>query len=349
MMWAAAALPLAALSGCAVPCVDDGLGQKFCPEEETAADEVGETSPTETDTTDNGDEAMEDDGFECPVAEVELSPQTPNITLLVDRSGSMDEDFGGISRWQAVGDTLLDPDVGVVAPLQGDIRFGLSLYDNPGDMCPRVESTPLALNALADMTALYQSAAPEGDTPTGSALTSVADVVAQDPDPGEKVIVLATDGEPDTCAQPNPDEGQPEAVAAAQAAYAQGVRTVIVSVGSGISADHLQDMANAGAGVQPGGSDAVYYQALDQASLIDAFSEIIAGVRECTIDLDTALLPEAIDFCQVTINDEPVPYDESDGWQLNGSLQIELVGAACDSIQDGEIVIEMNCDCEAVE
>ena len=35
------------------------------------------------------------------------------------------------------------------------------------------------------------------------------------PDPSEDptIFILATDGEPDTCAQPNPQEGQPEALA----------------------------------------------------------------------------------------------------------------------------------------
>lgn len=338
----------AATFACAVPCVDDGLGQKLCPEahgetDETAADEVG--------TDNDADETGEGDGFDCPVAEVSLTPQTPTIQLLVDRSGSMDEDFGGVSRWVAVGDTLLDPDVGAVAPLQDQIRFGLALYDNPDNepLCPRVESTAPALASLGDMNALYASAMPEGDTPTGAALTEVAMSLASDPEPGEKVIVLATDGEPDTCEQPNPDEGQAEAVAAATMAHTLGVRTVIVSVGTGISADHLQDMANAGAGVEPGDPDAVYHQALDQASLLDAFSQIIAGVRECTVELDIPLVPEAVDHCQVTINGEPVPHDEMNGWRLDGPQLVELVGEACDAIQDGEIVIEMNCDCEAVE
>ncbi len=336
-------------TGCAVPCVDDGLGQRFCPEAETET--AGETTNPETGTSVDEDEAGEGDGFDCPVAEVELTPQTPTIVLLVDRSASMDDDFGGVSRWQAVGQTLFDVDVGVVSPLQDDIRFGLALYDNPDEapMCPRVESTIPALDSLAEMSALFASAQPAGDTPTGMALSQVAETFVQDPTPGDKVIVLATDGEPDTCEQPNPDEGQAEAVAAASAAYASGVRTVIVSVGGGISADHLQDMANAGAGVGPGDPQATYHQALDETSLIDAFAEIISGVRDCTIDLDTPLLPQAIDLCQVTINGDPVPFDENEGWKLNDTQEIELVGGACDAIQDGEIVIEMNCDCEAID
>ena len=43
------------------------------------------------------------------------------------------------------------------------------------------------------------------------------DTLLNDPAPGDKVIVLATDGEPDTCAEPNPQNGQGVAVAAAAA------------------------------------------------------------------------------------------------------------------------------------
>jgi hypothetical protein len=336
--------------GCADPCVDDGLGQTLVCEANSAGEEETSDSATYTDTNDTGDEGN-DGGLDCPLAEVDLSPQTPTIMTLVDRSSSMVEDFNGVTRWDAIGTTLFDPDVGVVPPLQSDIRFGLALYDNPEAlmMCPRVESVAPDLNALTQMQALYDGAMPEGDTPTGAALTEVATEFADYPHPGDKVIVLATDGEPDTCEQPNPNEGQAEAVAAAEAAFDLGIRTVVVSVGADISAQHLQDMANAGAGVADGDPDATYYQALDQQSLIDAFSDIIAGVRECTIDLDSPLPQEAIPLCEVTINGEPVPYDDPNGWELQGDQQVELLGEACDSIQDGAITIEMNCDCEALE
>ena len=161
--------------------------------------------------------------------------------------------------------------------------------------------------------------------------------------------MLATDGEPDTCLEPNPQNGQEEAVAAAEQAFAMGIKTSIISVGADVSAAHLQDMANAGAGVQAGDPDAPYYQALDQQSLLDAFNEIINGDRSCQIALMDAVKPALAGECTVMVNMSEVPYDDPNGWQLNDPNEIELVGSACDSIQDGDVSVEMVCDCEALE
>ena len=64
--------------------------------------------------------------------------------------------------------------------------------------------------------------------------------------PGPKYIVLATDGEPDTCAVPNPSNGQPEAIAAAPSSFAKGIPLFYISVGTDVSATLAQAMANAG-------------------------------------------------------------------------------------------------------
>ena len=48
-----------------------------------------------------------------------------------------------------------------------------------------------------------------------------------------------------------------------------------------VGADHLQDLANAGAG----GGPAVPYVPSDKQGLIDAFANIVEGVRSCTVAL----------------------------------------------------------------
>ncbi len=338
------------LIGCASPCVDDGLGQKHCPD---GADGDGDGTSTD-DTGDDGTGTGGGDGTECGLFELDLTPQTPTIVLLVDQSGSMTAAFDMTTRWDAVQSTLLDPNDGVVTTLQSDVRFGLSLYtSNDGDMggsCPILIETPPALDNLANIEMTFAgSGGPQEDTPTGEALSVVADALSMEPAPGAKYVVLATDGEPDTCAQPDPEEGQPEAVAAAEAAFGKGVKTFIISVGEDISEQHLQDMANAGAGVQPGDPDATFYQALDQATLLAAFNEIVQGVRDCRIDLDEAIKPDQADLCEVKVNGMVIPFDDPNGWDVNDPTQIELVGGACTSIQEGEVTIEMGCDCSALE
>ena len=120
-----ALVPLTALglTACAVPCIDDGLGQQFCPVTETET--AGDTTPG-TDTADDGTE-VGDDGPDCPLLSVILIPQTPTMVLLVDQSGSMDADFGGATRWEVIRDVLVADGTGIVSQFAGGIRFGLSL------------------------------------------------------------------------------------------------------------------------------------------------------------------------------------------------------------------------------
>lgn len=339
-------------AGCAAPCVDDGLGQEQCPDDADAGDDGTGTEST-TDEG-GGSESGTGGGMTCDLLRLDLTPQTPTIILLVDQSGSMDAAFDMTNRWDAVEQTLLDPMDGVVTTFQSEVRFGLSLYTsnngNMGGACPVLDETPPALDNYDNINTVFtNSGGPAGDTPTGESLAVVAGALAMDNAPGEKYVVLATDGEPDTCEQPDPQEGQPESVMAAQDAYANGVSTFIISVGEEISEAHLQDMANAGQGVQQGDPDATFYQALDQQSLFDAFTEIIQGVRDCRIDLDDPIIPDKANLCDVSVNGMDVPFDDPNGWQVNTSTEIELVGQSCTDIQEGDVTIEMECDCDALE
>lgn len=348
------ALPLIAwattLPGCADPCLDDGLGQKFCPPADTEAatgsetlgdgdgDEMGETFTTM--------EAGETEG--CPLLDVILVPQTPTLVLVVDQSLSMDQDFGGDTRWNVITNVLIDPNMGIVPQFADEMRLGLTLYSwdsMGGGECPFLTEVPPALDNAAAIEMTMSQSLPLGETPTGESLEIVWQQLDAIQEPGRKFIVLATDGEPDTCAVPNPQEGQPESLAAVNAAYAAGITTFIISVGDEVSEGHLQDMANAGQGVQMGDPDAPFYLALDQAALVDAFGDILAGVRSCQLDLDTALTPEDAATCDVEINGTVVGLDDPNGWQLNTPTEIELLGTSCDALQMGTSSVQMECAC----
>jgi hypothetical protein len=328
---------LSALSGCAEPCLDDGLGQTYCPPEDTQAGTGDETSedPTESGETEG-----------CALIDVILIPQTPSLILLVDQSGSMNEDFGGDTRWNVITDVLIDPNDGIVQQFDDGIRFGLTLYTSvngnlDGGECPLLIEVDPATDNFPAIEATMSVEAPIGDTPTGESL----DLTWQKLDaldlPGREYIVLATDGEPDTCAEPNPSNGQPQSVAAAEAAFAAGIETFVISVGADVSADHLQDVANAGQGV----TDAEYYQALDQAALVDAFDDILAGVRSCELDLMSPIDDEIAMGCTVEVNGEIVGYGDANGWELNSSTEVELLGSACDALQQGTSSVQMECAC----
>jgi len=290
--------------------------------------------------------------MDCPSAEVQFEPIVPTVILLIDQSGSMTAGFDGTNRWDAVRTALIDPVDGVIAALEDDVRFGLALYtSNGGDAggaCPVLAEVDPVVGNLAAITDIYEDESPTGDTPTGDSIDVVVAALAADMSEGPKIIVLATDGEPDTCEVPNPQEGQEEAITAVENAYTEEVQTFVISVGSDVSETHLQALANAGVGWMPGDPDAPFYVPSDQDAMVAAFEEIINGVRSCVLTLDTAILPGQGDQGTVTVNGVEIPFDDPDGWQVNSATEIELLGASCDAIQQGDVEVTVEFTCQAI-
>ena len=59
----------------------------------------------------------------CAEVQVQVDPIIPTLVLLVDQSGSMDSDFSGQPRWDALYETLMDPATGVVTTWPAWFRF----------------------------------------------------------------------------------------------------------------------------------------------------------------------------------------------------------------------------------
>ncbi len=310
---------------------------------------------TDADGDVDSDSASETESdSECGEADVSFETQTPTVILLIDQSSSMNENFDNGSRWEVLGKTLFDVNTGIVKGYEETVRFGLSLYTsedgNESPVCPMIDSVAPALSNFDGIRQKYDSVQPIDDTPTGESIRAVADTLVADTHPDAKIIVLATDGEPNTCEDPHnqTELAKQVSVAAAEYAFSQDILVFIISVGSGISADHMQEMANAGAGVQPGEPDAPYYQALNQAALGDAFAEIINGVRPCTLAIEGEIIVHLAYECTVQIDGASVIFDDPNGWQLNSPTEIELVGDSCDAIQQGFVSVSVSCPCDAI-
>ncbi len=291
-------------------------------------------------------------GGACADITINFAPIVPSVMLLIDQSGSMDDDFGNDgTRWEVLYDTLMAPDVGVVTQLQSKVRFGMALYtgaNNQAD-CPGIIDVPIALDNRDAIDAVYAPERPEGDTPTGDAITAVTPGIVAFAEEGPKFIVLCTDGEPDTCEDGDAD-GRPEALAAAQATFGQDVGIYVISVGTNVGEDHLQDMANAGVGLPIGGAEnAPYWQALDAQGLGEAFDTIINGVRSCILTVDGEIDPAKACDGTVRVDGVEIPCDDPDGWKLNSPTEIELQGDACDLIQSGDHTVDATFPCDAAE
>lgn len=289
----------------------------------------------------------------CADVVVKFEKQIPTVMLLIDQSGSMTATFGNTDRWNALYQTLMNANDGIVKSLQSEVRFGLALYTsnggNAGGTCPMLTKVPLALANYSAIDTVYKPQAPVGDTPTGESITAVTKDLVAFNQPGPKIIVLATDGEPDTCAVPNPQMGQPESIKAAQDAFAAGIKTFVISVGSEVSDGHLQDVANAGAGLPIGGADkAPFYKALDPQALVMAFDTIINGVRSCKLKLNGTVDASGAAAGKVSLDGKLLDYNDPNGWQLTAPDEIELLGTSCDAIKTGDHSISVEFPCGIV-
>ena len=268
----------------------------------------------------------------CPAVNFTAKAVTPSIQLLIDRSGSMDESIGTIDRYTAVRNALVEQTEGVVTKLQGKAYFGASLYSTDAP-CPKLYSVPRAMNNRDAIATLINSQSPAGNTPTGGAIDQVVAGFAANPPPAGSppIIVLATDGLPNNC-DGNSTAGQQKAIQAATASYAAGIRLYVLAVGNGIADNHLQAMANAGAGVQAGQPNAPYYVSNTPADLANAFNQIIGGVLSCELMINGNIDQAQAAGGTVVLNGMTLQYGTD--WELASPNTIRLLGQACENLKN---------------
>lgn len=293
----------------------------------------------------------------CPNIRVDVDPVIPTVQLLIDHSGSMNVNFGGQPRVDAVREALLDPDDGIVVTLQSQVRFGATLYTGDDGIPPCPDLTPVA-PALDNFDNISQAIAGQlrvnrlgEDTPTGESLTAVAASFPPAQGNDRRIIVLATDGEPDTCDDPDPPTNARQQAAnrvseeAAKAVFDQhGIEIYVLSVGQDASLSHLQRVANAGVGKAFDDPDQeTVYVANNKEELITAFNAIIGGARECSFELDGTVTDAS--GGTVTLDGRELEYGTD--WDIVGDSTLRLLGDACDDYLNGratEVAAEFECD-----
>ncbi len=306
--------------------------------------------------TTSGQCAEDEDPVDCPDVSLLLTPQIPTVVLLVDQSGSMNSNLApNLSRWDAVKDALLDPTDGVVTTLEDRVNFGASLYSsnggNAGGACPILNETLPQAGGYIAIKTLFDANSPNADTPTAESVDSVT--INFESAGGPKVIVLATDGSPDNCVDANAHNqaSRDMSETAVQNAFSQDISTFVMSVGDQVAESHLQRLANAGQGLDldltSANGAADFYVATDPTLLKDAFETIIRGVRTCEVDLDQPVNPSRAGEGTVSLNGAELVFGVD--WRLIDDDTIELLGAACDSLLNDEVVqIEASFPCGVV-
>ena len=305
----------------------------------------------------------------CDSTRIEYSIAIPNVALLVDRSGSMGTKISGNARWDVLKNILIGDDDedgtddfgfsngtdrGLVGSFEKEVRFSFNSYTGKTNQCPYIggmmDQTAFQLNNYEAIRELYapMKYISNGDTPTGESLTALVDHMKTNAPDGPKWIVLATDGEPDTCEyRSSTSRGYAASIAAAEYAYQNDIRLIVISVGNGVAVDHLQDLANIGMGLDVNSADeyaAPYFQALTQDDLRDAFREAIQSAKDCSVDLSGTLTESAMATGTVTIGGESIAIDPLQGYSVEDRRTMLFHGTACTKLRQGA-PLEVNYPC----
>ena len=287
------------------------------------------------------------------------------VWMLIDRSGSMDWAIDSTTqvktgeRWDTLRRVLLgDPnevdDVGVVGDFQSQVSFGASFFTTTGQATCGLDlvSVDIGFDNYDPIKTQYDALSPGGGTPTAEAINSLAATADATPaGTGPKIIILATDGEPNDCVLPGePETNVEDAVAAA---FGDQILTFLVFIGPDLGASHqghLQSIANLGVG-RPADSatPAEYFTAQNEEKLREAFQAIVGGARGCVFDLEGEVEESGAGLGTVTLSGNTLVYEDENGWRLASPSQVELLGSACDEIKDGETNLDINFPCEVYE
>jgi hypothetical protein len=322
----------------------------------------------------------------CSQLEISFEAQTPTALIIVDRSSSQWDQYPN-HTWDPMKAGILE----VVRDVQEDIRIGAVTYtgENGGacpDLYPAMSQVTFDKNNLSSIEASLNAIdrpTYKGETPTAATIQQALPVLLADPSPGEKVMLLVTDGDPDFCNDPDRICAMDAVIGAVQSAFAQRVSTTVFGLRRAeLSEQHLRDVANAGAGqpvaLPPGvnteeelrnrcrnnppgsltgtysavGGNAQFFQAngTDQIALGQALDAVIYGIRSCVFELDGAveINPDRVAGARIKLDGgAPLVYGDANGWRLNTETQVELLGGACQQLKDprtGGIEFDFPCD-----
>ena len=299
----------------------------------------------------------------CGVQDFDRQPKPAEVLLVLDRSGSMENELEtGETRWEAVVPTL----VGAIDATSAGIWWGLKSYPElddteqcaPESIVPTIH-VPIAEGSGGTVVTAVEATTPLGDgTPTGDAIRFALEhlreraMMSDNP----KFLLLATDGEPNCPDSDDDDDDGPDAVdytvAAIADALAEGFPTFVVGVDTSEdgAVENLNAMAEAGG--RPRAGDSKFYLASTQEEIEMALQEITGEIASCVFDLDPPPpVPEniAVDFNGMRAERDPTLQN---GWEYtrDDHSQLEVYGTWCERIKsEAESTVNIKYGCPETE
>jgi hypothetical protein len=320
------------------------------------------------------------DGQACAgqTAGTEVAPSV--LQLLVDTSGSMNQDAPGRgSKWVQTRRALLS----AIDGMPGDTSVGVVFYPNVGgntampcfDRTTAVDLQRLDLGQQRQqIRQAFNNQDPQGGTPTHDAYQYAVSQLANSPAIGPRFLVLITDGIPtytlgcDISGRQGNDDvvDSTPLVGAAAAARAAGVRTFVIgSPGSEGARESLSRMAEAGGTAPVGcshtGPDFCHFdmtQASDLATGLGGALSAIAGLAlSCSYDIPNPPLGATLDPGKVNVLFTPAGGSAElvgqspdggcvDGWQYSDDgKQVRLCGSTCERVRSSQGGLSLQFGC----
>jgi hypothetical protein len=299
-----------------------------------------------------GDTGPKPDGPICNEVEIVAGSIPPNLMLVVDKSGSMDDD-----DTCAVGCNLKIEDaktalVYLLNEGMGQIRFGWMPYPTDSSCGPGIVDVPCGDDTVATIIPLVNGMRANGGTPTGETL----EAANADPDMHDEsrsnFVLLLTDGLP-TCpfgaGRQVTEQDKTRALNAVTALHQAGIDTFVIGLGETLNNAGdpalLNDMAVAGGRARAGADK--NYKANSLNELQAALQDIGGMVIGCNLSLSE--VPEEPNYLWVYFDGVPVPRDRNhiNGWDYDPDRnQVNFYGPACDQLRSGQVDkvdIKMGC------
>ena len=278
----------------------------------------------------------------------------PDLLIVLDRSGSMNQNAAGMAcnmagctKWDQMTAAINQ----VVASTQASINWGLMMFgsgtSNQGNQACAVRATanvpPAIMTAGAIAAAIVAGSPPVTSTPTRAAELSAAAYLRTLTDTNPKIILLATDGQPNCAAMGgNGAVDDPAAIAAVGTVLGMGIPTYVIGVGNTGADATLNSMAMAGGHPQPGSPQ--YYPVANTADLAAALTMIQGMVNlPCKFGLNGMVTDPGM----VSVTIGGVKADPSTFTLDPGGRGITFTGATCDMLTAGNITnVAINIGCQ---
>ncbi|MGB9600361.1 MAG: vWA domain-containing protein [Myxococcota bacterium] len=193
----------------------------------------------------------------------------PNVLLLVDKSGSMDDSISGGRKWDIEYNAIKT----ILNNFSNSIRFGLALFPWTSSCQTGQVLVNVGDNTGSQILSTLSNNGPGGSTPLASSLEAMNNYSGIHDPSRRNFILLTTDGM-DTCS--NDPTGEP--VEAVQLLYNSGIGVFVVGFGSGVDATTLNNMAVAGG--YPRNGNPKYYQCDNAQELNQALNDILKIISQ---------------------------------------------------------------------